>query len=153
MSDYHFFWSGPLSNWYPSTFKWQDEEFNCVEQYMMFYKALTFGDFGTADEIMLTKNPKEQKALGREVSNFNIDIWNNISYTIVFGGCLAKFKQNKDVRDILIATGDKILVEASPYDRIWGIGYSEENALKVSPDSWGYNRLGKVLMDVRNVLV
>ena len=149
---HHFFWGGPLSNWYPAMFKWQDQQFICTEQYMMYYKALVFGDRDIATQVLMATEPKAQKALGRKIKNFDVDIWSSVSYTIVFGGCLAKFNQNPSLAEYLLNTGDDILVEASPYDRIWGIGYSAEDAPNVSVDKWGENRLGKVLMDVRTVL-
>lgn len=147
---YEFFWSGPFSQWYHSEFVVNGRTFNCAEQYMMFAKALIFGDVNTAERIMSTKNPQEQKKLGRQVKDFVPHIWGNISRELVYQGNMAKFLQNCNLYDILLDTGDKILVEASPYDKIWGIGLDEEAAKITPPNEWpGTNWLGEVLTQVR----
>jgi ribA/ribD-fused uncharacterized protein len=117
----------------------------------MAMKAYINNDYVTYNAIMESDQPREQKALGRKVHPFNASLWDKMSYHIVFTGCIFKFKQNPKMLEKLLSTGDKILVEASPYDRIWGIGYSEEDALD-NIESWGYNKLGKVLMNVRDCL-
>lgn len=147
---YHFFWRGPLSQWRVSHFKEGDIMFCCAEQYMMYKKALLFNDAETANEILNTSSPKEHQLLGRQVKNFNQDIWNQHAREIVYQGNLLKFKQNPNLLDELLATGDKILVEASPIDRIWGIGLDEDTALKTPDTEWkGSNWLGKVLTRVK----
>lgn len=147
---HHFFWGGPFSNWHPCRFTYGVTEYNCVEQFMMAYKAKVFGDKNSLIKIMESDEPRTQKKLGRKVSGFNPDIWSDVCYPIVFAGCLAKFMQNEGLKQILLNTGDDILVEASPYDKIWGIGLSESNAKNIPPEQWpGENRLGKILMDVR----
>lgn len=162
-NQYVFFWGGPLSNWYKAHIKCsflllkldgselELYNFNCVEQYMMAAKAKLFNDEETFKKIMATDSPKEQKALGRQVKNFIPEEWDAVSYRVVKHACLHKFASNKELGDYLLSTGDKILVEASPHDRIWGIGYSEKDALSNIND-WGLNRLGNILMEVREEL-
>jgi len=127
-----------------------DLVYNCCEQYMMHQKALLFGDYASATQIMKCESPRDQKALGRKVSGFDQHIWDERKFDIVVAGNLLKFRQNMTCQRFLIRTADKILVEASPYDRIWGIGLSEEDARLMDPSEWpGQNLLGKALMLVR----
>jgi ribA/ribD-fused uncharacterized protein len=127
--------------------------YNCCEQYMMHQKALTFGDTETAELVMKTENPKDQKALGRQVKNFDKAKWDTVSIGIVFKGNYAKFNQNVELGDELLATGNKILVEASPYDTIWGIGMGEKEPGINDPANWkGLNLLGWSIMLVRKEL-
>jgi hypothetical protein len=101
---------------------------------------------------MSIDNPKEQKALGRQVKNFNVDKWNIIAKDIVYIGCYAKFSQNESLKQMLLETeGD--LVEASPYDKIWGIGLSSDQPEARNRNTWnGTNWLGEVLTKVREDL-
>jgi ribA/ribD-fused uncharacterized protein len=119
----------------------------------MYRKALLFEDYAIADKILKEKFPKNIKALGRRISNFDEDVWSTNKIEIVTNGTYLKFSQNKDILRKLMATGDKILVEASPYDRIWGIGLSARHKDAKNPSKWkGQNLLGKILMDVRDQL-
>lgn len=152
-SKYVLFWAGPFSQWYPSTFKIDGVTYNCAEQYMMAKKARLFGDSKSRGKIMKTSSPKKQKHLGRSVSNFDTGKWNSVAREIVFKGNVAKFSQNKDLKKILLDTGNKTLVEASPYDRVWGIGLAADDPNATKPSNWrGTNWLGEVLMRVRNEL-
>ena len=102
---------------------------------------------------MNASEPKEQKKLGRLVKNFDEDKWNEVADEIVFQGNLAKYSQNLHLKQMLLATGDKIFVECSPYDTIWGNGLNISDTLITTPDNWkGTNRLGKAIMRVREVL-
>ena len=121
MSNYTYFWDGIYSNWYKSTFILEDNIFNCVEQYMMFNKAMFFGDLETARLIMNTNNPRKQKELGRLVKDYDDREWSKVREDIVYKGLKAKFDQNPDLKKQLLLTKGTTLVEASPYDRIWGI--------------------------------
>ena len=153
---------GFLSNFYysPFTVSYMNEngvksyEFKTAEHAVHFFKAKLFGDLETANKIMMTDYPKVAKSLGREVKNFNDFTWNNNKEVIYFDVIKAKFtdERNKDIKQKLIDTGDSILVECSPYDRIWGIGYSKESSEFICKefDKWGQNLLGKVLMRVRD---
>ena len=127
--------------------------FTCAEQYMMASKAWIFGDEEIKKEILTTRDPKQMKSLGRKVRNFDPKTWDKTRHSIVLNGNYHKFAQNKDMRDILLGTGDKILVEASPMDTIWGIGLGENNPKATDPADWrGSNLLGFVLMEVRDEL-
>lgn len=153
---YTFFWKGPFSQWYPSLFYVPgiDHQFNCAEQYMMYGKAMLFDDDETADKILATTSPREQKLLGRQVRGFDADTWNRVARNIVFVGNYYKFSSNKDLLDELLETGNTILVEASPVDFIWGIGLNEEKAKITPPDLWkGSNWLGLTLTRVRDNII
>lgn len=148
---YYFFFKGPLSQWYSCTFKLDGIRFNCAEQYMMFKKAELFNDNNSMINILYSRYPSDQKNLGRKVSNFNAEKWESVARDIVYKGNMAKFTQNSKLLEILLNTAPNILVEASPKDKIWGIGLSEEIAKKVNPEQWpGKNWLGLVLTKVRN---
>ena len=148
-----FFWGEYFSNWYPCNFKYEDMDFSNSEQAFMWEKARYFKDIDTANQIMRTDSPREAKRLGRLVKGFDVDKWAIISYIYMVGACYAKFKQNEDLKKILLATGDKTLVEANPYDKIWGIGLSEDNDDVLDETKWqGENYLGKALMVVRRTI-
>ena len=150
---YDFFWGGPFSNWYPSIFIVDGREYNCGEQFMMYWKAMTFDDKETAKKIMALSNPRDQKALGRKVKNYNDNVWAKVRFAIVKRGLKEKFLQNPELKKYLLDRKDKIIVEASPYNRIWGIGYgvTDPNILK-EKDKWGENLLGKMLMKIAKEL-
>ncbi|MEI0496343.1 NADAR family protein [Brachyspira intermedia] len=140
-----------LSQWYIKDFKENDLVFNCMEKYMMYNKALLFDDKDIANEILNTNQPKAIKELGRKVKNFNDELWDKMKYKIVFIGNYYKFSQNTDLRNFLLSTKNKVLVEASPYDKVWGIKmkYDDENI--ENPFCWkGENLLGFALMEVRD---
>jgi ribA/ribD-fused uncharacterized protein len=119
----------------------------------MFKKALLFNDDSIAKTIITTDDPKKIKSLGRQIKNFNQNIWDKNKIDIVTLGNILKFSQNDSIKIKLISTDPSILVEASPYNKIWGIGLSKENALITNKSLWpGQNLLGKVLMKVRKIL-
>lgn len=123
------------------------------EQYMMWRKAELFGDDVAAAAILNEPNPGKVKALGRAVKKFDKDQWDAVARQCVRDGVVLKFRQNADLLSVLLATGDKVLVEASPTDAIWGIGLTEERALLTPPDQWkGTNWLGLVLGEAREIL-
>ena len=142
-----------LSQWYRCNFKADGIIYNCAEQYMMAEKAKLFKDEETRQKILIETEQKTIKSLGREVKNFNHDLWGNNNTKIVVQGNLYKFGQNEDLKKYLLETGDKILVEASPLDKIWGIGLGVESLDVNDPNKWkGTNLLGFSLMKVRDVL-
>lgn len=145
-----------FSNWCLAKFKDENgQEFSDTETYMMHRKALLFKDDATAKQILTCKNdPKRAKALGRKVKNFDEKIWAANREQIMYDGLLLKFGQNAgEMKSHLILTGDRLLVEASPYDKIWGIGLSAETAKNTPQDKWpGLNLLGKCLVKVREQL-
>lgn len=148
-----YFKSSWPSQWFQVNFVIDDITYTCCEKYMMAEKARFFDDKESEVLIMGTDEPKEQKNYGRAVKNFNEDAWNVVADMIVYRANLAKFSQNEDLRRKLLSTGDKIIVECSPYDKIWGNGLSITDTLNTHPDSWnGTNRLGKAIMKVREYL-
>jgi hypothetical protein len=142
-----------FSQWQPSSFRVNANKYLCAEQYMMAEKARLFDDEEVEKEIMNTTDPKLIKALGRKVRNFDPAVWDKVKYSIVLNGNYYKFTQNQAMMDFLLSTGDKILVEASPLDTIWGIGLGKDNEKAFNIASWrGKNLLGFALMEVRDEL-
>ena len=122
----------------------------CAEQYMMVMKAIMF-DKNMVNAIMLETVPGKIKRLGRKIKNFNQAEWDEAKFDLVVKGNYYKFSQNPELKQIIMATGNKILVEAAKHDKIWGIGY---NSYEAPTDTrlWGQNLLGKALMEVRTKL-
>lgn len=143
----YFFWGGPFSNWDTSFFTVDGIEYNCGEQFFMHMKALQFGDKESAEKIMKEKNPREQKALGRKIKGFIPEEWNKFKYETVKRGLREKFLQNEELKEFLLSHKTEYIVEASPEDRIWGIGFRESVALK-NKENWGENLLGKILTEL-----
>ena len=153
MNDILFFYGGPCSQWYPSTFVIDGEKYNCAEQYMMAQKALFFGDTEAHRAIMKATDPSEQKMIGRQVRNFDADKWNEVCREIVYKANVAKFSQNEYLNKWLKNTGDRELVEASPTDCIWGIGLSTSDPRRFDRSKWrGTNWLGEAIMQARETL-
>ena len=147
---YYFFYGGFLSQWWRSDFEVDGVTYNTAEQYMMAGKARLFEDEEVLGRILESKNPSEQKAFGRVVRNFVKSEWDAVSRDIVYEGNYAKFTQNEDLKEKLLSTDPLILVEASPYDIIWGIGLSATDAQRLDPKNWqGMNWLGEVCTKVR----
>ncbi|MCP2336587.1 NADAR family protein [Actinomadura rupiterrae] len=152
------FWGGTqpkgcLSQWYPSPFTVDGVEYPTAEHYMMCEKARLFGDEESVAKILESPDPGRAKAMGRSVRGFDEDMWVANRYDIVRRGSFAKFDANPDLCGFLLSTGGKVLVEASPLDRIWGIGYDEHAPQAVRPSQWrGLNLLGFALMDAREEL-
>lgn len=139
-----------LSNWHESHFEYRGISFCCVEQFMMYGKAMLFHDRNTAAKILATPDPRAQKKLGREVSAFDEALWIEKRESIVTVGCREKFRQNPTLAAALIGTGNTVLVEASPFDRIWGVGLAWNDPRILDPQQWlGQNLLGKSLARVR----
>lgn len=147
--------NGVFSQWYqPSFFTVDDVEYNCAEQFMMAEKARLFGDEETLKKIMLKTHPKDQKALGKSVTPFNATEWNAVARDRVYEGNYAKFTQDSRLKERLLITHGTTLVEASPYDTIWGIGRTADDPLAWSRETWrGTNWLGEVLTKLCNDLV
>lgn len=143
-----------LSQWYKCSFTVDNITYNTAEQYMMSKKAILFNDILTFERIMNANHPNEFKKLGREVKNFDIDVWESNRYNIVVDGNLAKFSQNERLKYFLLSTKNRVLVEASPYDTIWGIGLTADTPNIENPHTWkGLNLLGFALMQVRDTLL
>jgi len=142
-----------LSQWWPCTFVLEGQSFASAEHYMMWRKALLFGDSSVAAQVLASSDPSEAKALGRAVAGYDDAVWSSARLEIVTEGNLAKFDQNPELRSFLLATGDRMLVEASPLDRVWGIGLAADDPRALDPASWlGLNLLGEALTAVRTRL-
>lgn len=142
-----------FSQWYESSFEEDGNIFITAEHYMMYHKAKLFGDNKACAKILLASNPGEAKAIGREVIGFNQEEWDEKKFEIVVDANLAKFSQKNELSEFLINTGERVLVEASPVDKIWGIGLAQDNPASENPNTWkGLNLLGFALMEVRDQL-
>ena len=141
-----------LSQWYPCRFTVDGHQYNCMEQCMMAGKAMTFKDFPTLIDILAEKDPKKIKALGRKVKHFDPVKWDEVKRDIVYKGNLAKFSQNPKLKEFLLSCGDVIFGEASPFDKIWGIGMRASEKAQ-DPANWkGQNLLGYALTKVKEEL-
>ena len=151
-----FFWklghkNEEFSNWYPCDFIIEGIRYFCVEQYMMAKKALLFDDIAVYQQIMKSLDPSECKNLGKIVKGFDPAVWDKCKYEIVYNANYAKFHQNDKLKKKLIATGRAVMVEASPLDKIWGIGMSADDPKAKHPNMWsGENLLGSILMEIRD---
>ena len=157
---YVFFWGGELSNFYPCniTFFGVDNcwyKFTTSEQFFMWWKAIMFGDDETAKLILDAETPKEAKKLGRKVKGFNEDTWNLVKENVMKSALYKKFVYNKELRDFLLNPefDGKTFVEASPYDKVWGVGLGEDDQMIDDEKNWlGQNLLGKCLTWVREAI-
>lgn len=159
--EYLYFWShrpskdgsithSCLSQWYPASFTIDGITYPTAEHWMMASKARLFRDDAVLKQILETTDPRQAKALGRTVSNFDNAVWETNACRLVVEGNVAKFGQNESLKSFLLGTGKRILVEASPDDRIWGIGLVATDEKAKSPATWqGQNMLGFALMNVR----
>lgn len=156
--EYLFFWNqnlpgstvhkGCLSQWYPFTF--EGTAFATAEHYMMWRKAVLFDDRATAAAILAAAHPRQARDLGRRARDFDQATWEAQRFDVVVDGSTLKFASDPDLRAFLLATGDRVLVEASPMDRIWGIGLTEDDPRATDPDQWrGLNLLGFALAETR----
>jgi len=151
-----YFWRGRFSQWWRSPI--YDEKhgvnFNTAEQGMMYYKAILFGDNEIAAKILESKNPKEQKDLGRQVKGYDEQKWIDNRIRIVSYINYLKFSQNDELCSMLLAFKDWTFVEASPVDKIWGIGLSEDNEDIFDQTKWqGLNLLGQCIKNAQQVII
>jgi ribA/ribD-fused uncharacterized protein len=161
---YNFFWGHTpkipgatdkscLSQWFPAVFTVEGIVYPTAEHWMMAEKARLFKDEEALSAILKTPKPGTAKALGRTVRNFDKTIWDAKAYHIVVEGNVHKFSQNESMKNLLMTTGNTVIVEASPRDRIWGIGMGQENKNAQDPHTWrGKNWLGFALMEARDKL-
>ena len=144
---------GEFCNWYNAKFVYDGKEFKNSEQAFMYLKAKLFNDNDIMEKILLNGNPMICKNLGRAVKQFDSNVFDNHKYKFMVEVLYAKFSQNEQLKTKLINTGDAILVEASPKDKIWGIGMDVNHPDFNEPSKWqGENLLGKALMEVRGKL-
>ena len=141
--------NGYLSNWYPSHFVVDGVGFSSMEQYMMYRKAVLFGDDETARQVMVLSSPAEIKALGRLVKGFDQKLWDENKYEIVKRGVQLKFSQNRELMERLLSFGGCVFAECSVSDRVWGIGLSMSSPDRFSVKKWrGENLLGRALTEI-----
>lgn len=142
-----------FSQWWLSSFEVDNVTYKTAEHWMMAKKAELFNDNEIAEKIILADSPAEAKKLGREVKNYVDSVWLENRFEIVRQGNFYKFSQNKSLKEFLINTKERILVEASPVDPIWGIGMATDHKEVNNPEKWkGLNLLGFALMEVRDEL-
>jgi len=154
MFTFFFTEASPFSQWYRCSFTVGEHTFRCAEQFMMHGKAVLFDDAEVAAQILAAEHPRQHKALGRKVKRFDDQVWKRERETIVMAASRAKFTQNAELRELLLATQGTTLVEASPYDKIWGIGLAATDPRAQDPKQWrGQNLLGKVLTVLRDELL
>jgi ribA/ribD-fused uncharacterized protein len=151
-----FFWESdsPFSNWYPQPFVHNGQQYNCSEQYMMYKKAMLFKDTDVAEMIMEQHSPRKQKFLGRQVRGYDDATWMAECCDIMVPALVSKFMQDTYSLNCILDSVGTILVEASPYDKIWGIGMTKDDPRATDPSKWeGKNLLGDVLMRARDIIV
>jgi ribA/ribD-fused uncharacterized protein len=142
-----------FSQWWLSPFTVDGVLYRTAEHYMMAGKAKLFGDHETLQKILATEKPGEAKALGRTVVNFDPERWAKEGYHIVMQGSIHKFSSDAKLREFLLNTGDRVLVESSPVDAIWGSGHAKDHPDAERPWNWrGTNLLGFALMEARDAL-
>ena len=143
-----------FSQWWTAKMVIDGIGYPTAEHWMMACKARLFNDEKRLKQILSSGNPGRAKTLGREVSNFDEKVWMKHAYEIVVKGNIEKFSQHPALKKYLLETGEKILVEASPVDVIWGIGMAKDHKSILDPTEWrGQNLLGFALMEVRDILM
>ncbi len=159
---YLFFWGhqpqadgslGPscLSQWWPAPFRLDGVDYPTAEHFMMAEKARLFGDGEIERRVLASPHPKQAKDAGRQVRGFVDETWVERRFGIVVRGNLAKFRQNDELKRFLLGTHRRVLVEASPVDRVWGIGLAGDDPKVADPEAWrGLNLLGFALMEARD---
>ena len=162
--EFLFFWGhrprrdgsiGPscLSQWWPVELEVDGQRFASTEHWMMWRKAEVFGDHDVARQVLEAATPAEAKKLGAQVRGFDPAAWEAERFPVVVAGNRAKFGQHPDLAEFLRGTAPRVLVEASPVDRIWGIGLAADDARAADPSRWeGLNLLGGALMQGRDEL-
>ncbi|MEP0266401.1 NADAR family protein [Dokdonia sp.] len=143
-----------FSQWWTLDFEVGGTMYKTAEHWMMAEKARLFSDNEILEKIIKASHPNQVKKLGRKVSGFDPEIWDAHKYEIVKEGNYHKFSQHKNLKEFLINTGDRVLVEASPFDPVWGIGLDQNKPNVEDPNTWkGENLLGFALMEVRDRLL
>lgn len=142
-----------FSQWWKADFEEDGIVYHTAEHWMMAQKAKLFNDSDALNKIISSKTPGEAKSWGREVRNFDNAVWEEKRIGIVVDGNIHKFSQSAELKNFLINTQDRVLVEASPVDNIWGIGLASNDERVQNPEQWkGLNLLGFALMEVRDIL-
>lgn len=142
-----------FSQWYESRFEVDGISYLTAEHYMMAEKARLFGDKVSEQQAIDASNPGEAKTIGRSVKGFEEQIWLENRFSIVVAANIAKFSQNQQLKEFILNTNNRVLVEASPLDKIWGIGLAADDKRADNPNQWkGDSLLGFALMEVREKL-
>lgn len=142
-----------FSQWWLCDFVVDGIEYKSAEHWMMAEKARLFNDDEILTKIIDCRTPAEAKKLGRQVKDFDVEIWKENCFEIVVNGNFYKFSQNQQLKQFLLNTKERVIVEASPVDAIWGIGLAIDNPNTEIPEKWeGTNLLGFALMEVRDRL-
>lgn len=142
--------AGCLSQWWPSPFTVDGVGYATAEHWMMAGKARLFGDAEAERRAIDAGHPRDAKSAGRTVRGFDEEVWERERFALVAEGSAHKFRQHPDLRDFLLGTGSRVLVEASPLDRVWGIGLAADHPAAEDPARWrGLNLLGFALMEAR----
>jgi ribA/ribD-fused uncharacterized protein len=142
-----------FSQWWISEFVVDKVTYKTAEHWMMAEKARLFKDEIQLERILKSKTAAEAKKIGRDIANFKFELWDSHKYQIVVNGNYHKFSQNPDLKNFLVKTNDRIIVEASPVDNIWGIGMDKDDKDILNPTNWrGENLLGFAIMEVRDIL-
>ncbi|MEU9995093.1 NADAR family protein [Streptomyces sp. NPDC050848] len=142
-----------LSQWWESPFEVEGVRYATAEHWMMAAKARLFGDPEAERAALSSRTPAEAKKAGRLVRGFDETVWERERFAIVVEGSVHKFASDEALRAFLIGTGDRVLVEASPLDRVWGIGLAADDPRATDPSRWrGLNLLGFALMEARDRL-
>ncbi len=152
---YVMFWKppAPFCQWTASPFELNGIAYNCAEQFMMAEKARLFGDSSSEQRILAAVSPEQQKTLGKSIVDFDSSAWAKTRLDVVIRGNIAKFRQNPEFKKALLETRDRILVEASPFDNVWGIGLAANDPKAYQQEHWtGLNLLGRALTEVRSLL-
>jgi len=145
--------NGWMSNFYPCSIEFNGNKFSTSEQMFMWKKAMYFRDPTTANLILLAKTPAKAKTYGRQIINYDDEAWKNYRGIAMTSTVYEKFKQNEELRQLLIDTGDHFLIEATRNDKIWGIGLDVDDDRLYDTSNWqGLNLLGSCLMTVRKML-
>ncbi|MFJ2827063.1 NADAR family protein [Streptomyces sp. NPDC087263] len=142
-----------LSQWWPSPFTVDGVAYATAEHWMMASKARLFGDPEAERRAVEAPSPAVAKKAGRLVRGFDDAVWERERFAIVVEGTVHKFAAHPELREFLLGTGERVLVEASPMDRVWGIGLAADDERATDPGRWrGLNLLGFALMEARGRL-
>lgn len=142
-----------LSQWWPSPFTVAGVQYATAEHWMMAQKARLFGDAEAERRAIAAGHPAEAKKAGRLVRGFDGEVWERERFGVVVEGSVHKFAADPELREFLVGTGERVLVEASPTDPVWGIGMAADDAGAADPEAWrGLNLLGFALMAARERL-